>query len=588
MMMRRIYMGAIRVISFVGSEVRDLDIGLDFVNLLNLNISKEKLLPLVRHYKYEKQWKAIGNLWDQEYWKRVWIIQEVVVASEILVCYGRRTIAWEKFSKLIQQLVDLSDTGELRGYISMFCFSGPAMLDRLRRQRQDKGQGWPLAALLGLCLDAQSTDPRDKIYGLLGMQDPETDDGDILYLRYRQQKRRQLSSNSSYEAERAYARVTGRMEEWERFFQGVTGAPSNFPRNNGIEPDYSKSVLELWQEVMSWPNLWDNFLLLNFSQLVQEVLGMAPKKHVQRFLQAAATTNDGPSTSEFRSSHGEREKEQPSQKFLGKQKAGMSDTPGLGRTRSLYYTAGICRSTVLFLGPPYTSLNASLKLLRQWIKLYFHPTKKLENKGELPSVMMSGVTQAENDLHRVIPIHSSQSYAKVGEWTYVGHVDEVLDNTKKDDLPSGHSSLQVSDEELCLNPGQIPPSLKSSPGLLTATSTPTASEQARWFISDRGQIGLAPHSAEEGDLICQFKNCDVVALVRKLGGSGENSGLVGRAVLMPRWDERSENSAPNRFRYSIPSSRLWENLNLNELPALTDQERVSLFVDIKALWLLTQ
>lgn len=139
-MMKRIYIAATRVISFVSSELRDLDIGLDFVEFLTLNLSKEKLLPLVRHYKYENQWKAIGNLWDQEYWKRVWIIQEVVVASEILVCYGRRSIEWEKFSKLIQLLVDLSETGELRGYISRFCFSGPAMLDRLRKRRQVKGQ----------------------------------------------------------------------------------------------------------------------------------------------------------------------------------------------------------------------------------------------------------------------------------------------------------------------------------------------------------------------------------------------------------------------------------------------------------------
>jgi hypothetical protein len=54
-MMKRIYMAATRVISFVTSEIRDVDVnGLDFVEFLNSNLSKEKFLPLVRHYKYER------------------------------------------------------------------------------------------------------------------------------------------------------------------------------------------------------------------------------------------------------------------------------------------------------------------------------------------------------------------------------------------------------------------------------------------------------------------------------------------------------------------------------------------------------
>jgi hypothetical protein len=87
-------------------------------------------------------------LWNEEYWKRVWVIQEVVVAREVLVYYGDRAIEWGKFSRLIKRLVDLSETGELRGYISMLRFTGPAILDRLRRRRNEKNEGWPLPTLL--------------------------------------------------------------------------------------------------------------------------------------------------------------------------------------------------------------------------------------------------------------------------------------------------------------------------------------------------------------------------------------------------------------------------------------------------------
>lgn len=579
-------MAATRVISFVGSEVRDVDVGLDFLDFINLNLSKQKLLLIVRHYKYEKQWRAIGNLFDQEYWRRVWVVQEIVVASKVLVCYGRRSVKWEKFSRLIKHLVDLSETGELRGYLSRLCFTGPAMLDRLRRVREDKGQGWSLASMLQLCIDAQSTDPRDKIYGLLGLQDPITDDGDILYLRVKNQDRLQKSPSHNNEIGRPYAR--GRIEEWKQYFSGVTDAPRNFPRSNGIEADYSKSVLQLWEEVMSWPNLWDDFDLLKFSQLVQEVLGCVPMDYVEPFTMAKATTNDDSGTSELRSSDVLSEKDQPSQKFFGKQKAVLSSNPADARIRSIYYTAGICRSTILFMGPPYAGLSASLKLLRQWIKLYFHPTKKLENTGGLPPVLTTGIAEAENDLHRIIPIESPRSYAKFGEWAYVSHLENELGDKREVDLStylsSQLSSSQIIDEDLCLNPEKIASSLKPSP----EPPMPTPSKQARWFISDRGQIGLAPYSAEEGDLICQFKSCDIVALARKLGARKTNGELVGRAILMQRWEEKSDNSVSNRFRYSVPDRRCWENRNLKELPEVVDQERVSLYVDIKALWALTR
>jgi hypothetical protein len=45
-MMKRIYMAATRVISFVTSEIKDVDInGLDFVEFLNSNLSKESSFP---------------------------------------------------------------------------------------------------------------------------------------------------------------------------------------------------------------------------------------------------------------------------------------------------------------------------------------------------------------------------------------------------------------------------------------------------------------------------------------------------------------------------------------------------------------
>jgi hypothetical protein len=117
-----------------------------------------------------------------------------------------------------------------------------------------------------------------------------------------------------------------RVKEWENFYLGRVEAPRNFPRNNGIKADYSKSVLELWKEVMSWPNLWDDFELLNFSQLVQEVLGGVSMDHDQLHEADAAMTANL-DTSAFNKSNISNQEAQPSLKFLGKQKAGKQESP---------------------------------------------------------------------------------------------------------------------------------------------------------------------------------------------------------------------------------------------------------------------
>jgi hypothetical protein len=208
--------------------------------------------------------------------------------------------------------------------------------------------------LIRLSVDAQSTDRRDKIYGLLGLQDPSTDDGDILYFQAKSRAKPPMSARnnrqlltglrgrtqgptfrnfmetSQDELRNEDIRIetvrTERVRKWENFYLGRAAAPRNFPRNNGIKADYSKSVLELWQEVMSWPNLWDDFQLLNFSQLVQEVLGGVSMGHDQ-LQDAGATMTADSDTSAFKKSNISNQEAQPSLKFLGKQKAGKQESP---------------------------------------------------------------------------------------------------------------------------------------------------------------------------------------------------------------------------------------------------------------------
>lgn len=56
-------------------------------------------------------------------------------------------------------------------------------------------------------------------------------------------------------------------------------------------------------------------------------------------------------------------------------------------------------------------------------------------------------------------------------------------------------------------------------------------------MGSRGQIGLVPHNAQEGDLICHFKDSDFAAIIRRHGPHSSYDALVSSALILWRWDE---------------------------------------------------
>ncbi|QUC20025.1 uncharacterized protein UV8b_04266 [Ustilaginoidea virens] len=91
------------------------------------------------------------------YWDRVWILQEIAKARRIRVCFGREPVEWEAFMSWLRRHHRDGVDGT----------AGPFKLDGLRR---DKHRGsCSLAQLLTNHAGALARDPRDKIYGLVGL-----------------------------------------------------------------------------------------------------------------------------------------------------------------------------------------------------------------------------------------------------------------------------------------------------------------------------------------------------------------------------------------------------------------------------------
>ncbi|KAI6358228.1 hypothetical protein MCOR25_007394 [Pyricularia grisea] len=130
---------------------------------------------------YADAWLAFDELFDREYWRRMWIIQEITVSREIDIMCGFEIISWKKLEmafwgapdKRLNPLfdptigVDFSRPPRRTG--EMFDFWG---------WRKAIAGGQPKALLKAMldCGSSKATDPRDHIYALLGI----TMDGSIL------------------------------------------------------------------------------------------------------------------------------------------------------------------------------------------------------------------------------------------------------------------------------------------------------------------------------------------------------------------------------------------------------------------------
>ena len=96
----------------------------------------------------------VDELVTDTYWTRLWIIQEVGQARKRQVCFGRSAMDWDAVMALIA---------------SQDC-KGKDVPLRLDRQLQEKYSGaHTLRSLLEDHRNAQCKDPKDKVYGLVGL-----------------------------------------------------------------------------------------------------------------------------------------------------------------------------------------------------------------------------------------------------------------------------------------------------------------------------------------------------------------------------------------------------------------------------------
>ena len=201
-MMSEIYTKASQVLVWLGEADVNSDAVLDTFQYFYCPMSLHDINP-GRIVSGKKLRRGINSILQRQYWRRLWIIQEVISASKLHFYCGTKQIPASCFSKILTAPWFKED---FRDTPARLLFNRRDSL-RVREATQDCA---PLNILLDLCklcvaCKSQCQDIKDRIYGVLGLV-------------------------SRFGAE-----------------TGLTdGQPQAFP---SLAPDYSKSPAELYVDV---------------------------------------------------------------------------------------------------------------------------------------------------------------------------------------------------------------------------------------------------------------------------------------------------------------------------------------------------
>lgn len=126
----------------------------------------------------EDKWRCIQDICQRPYWRRLWIIQEIILAAKITVQCGTAIITWDDLSTGIEKYRSIAGAADNSKF---------ELLQRVlrlvyhRNEFQKSGSG--LVQLLETFGTSICFDPRDKVYGLLGLAN-DCDSGTALLADY--------------------------------------------------------------------------------------------------------------------------------------------------------------------------------------------------------------------------------------------------------------------------------------------------------------------------------------------------------------------------------------------------------------------
>lgn len=174
-LMQRIYRRAAQVLVWLGPHRDGSDLVFDFCNQPQRPQPDQEIYrPIKSGQKFEGMHEsdvisqAIEALLYREYWQRLWVVQEVLLAQEVTIYCGNNSTSWKRLISARDWLVDHQPVRRFNLSDDPFEQTHFGAFDDLCEQRKSQR-----LIALELCIfrfgDRKCTDIRDRVFGLLGV-----------------------------------------------------------------------------------------------------------------------------------------------------------------------------------------------------------------------------------------------------------------------------------------------------------------------------------------------------------------------------------------------------------------------------------
>jgi hypothetical protein len=182
--MRAIYQHAASVAVWLGPENSGSSTAIQLARDLNACVSREVVISLFDKPELKEQLEYLVRLFRRQYWWRIWVIQEVSCAKTAIIYCGDEAIPWTTLDNVCDILKTVDP--QLRSlfyarpsYIRTLTHGGPRALQLSRYSPHTTTP--PLLELLLSHKSKKSTDPKDKVYALVGISSSQHTFGTIDY-----------------------------------------------------------------------------------------------------------------------------------------------------------------------------------------------------------------------------------------------------------------------------------------------------------------------------------------------------------------------------------------------------------------------
>ncbi|KAK7994094.1 cell division control protein [Apiospora arundinis] len=130
----------------------------------NLYTPSTQCTASCKRCRLESWFEALADLFNRDYWRRRWIIQEIAASKNVVILCGKERLSWGSLTRALHKcrLSPFWNGANRRAYRFF------KTILELRSSYQDTG-GPCLGRVIADTQDFLSRDPRDKIFALIGI-----------------------------------------------------------------------------------------------------------------------------------------------------------------------------------------------------------------------------------------------------------------------------------------------------------------------------------------------------------------------------------------------------------------------------------